>query len=147
MPTDCDVNQKSEPIWVLLVQSAFLKLSLVKKKPRFFADLTNIMKRNCSALECHQEMQENLAPFSIYYPAVPNLDFRISLCCSRNFRKKDRDRWQIATGMSCNIEWFMKIIVYFTFLSNKFHKGNLITNIVNCVLSHTFLKISCKNSF
>ena len=32
MPTDCDVNQKSEPIWVLLIQSDG-RLSI--KKPRY----------------------------------------------------------------------------------------------------------------
>ena len=40
--------------------------------------------------------------------------------------------------------WYTTVVVYFTFLSNNFHKVKLVKNIVDCVFSHTFWKYHTK---
>ena len=61
----------------------------------------------------------------------------------RPFFSSTQDNWSLFINRFWR-NWCL--VVYFTFLSNNFHKGNLIIHIVDCVPSHTFLKILCKKS-
>ena len=61
----------------------------------------------------------------------------------RPFFSSTQDNWSLFINRFWR-NWCL--VVYFTFLSNNFHKRNLIINIVDCVLSYTFLKISFRNS-